>query len=149
MKTDLATGNGHLATPPDPAAGWLGAVGPESLNGHLDPLMVRHLCKGFLADAVENESAAARWRRLWDRIVAEEGRQAEWQVPWFAPEFANGTPMRDGNPNFSAVSPTLRRAVRIIRHEPTSDELELEYWLDTFQGDEPISELIVSCALSS
>ena len=64
------------------------------------------------------------------------------------PEFANGTPMRDGNPIFSAVSPTLRRAVRIIQHEPSSDELELEHWLDTFQGDEPISELVISCALS-
>ena len=56
--------------------------------------------------------------------------------------------MRDGNPIFSAVSPTLRRAVRIIQHEPSSDELELEYWLHTFQGDEAISELVISCALS-
>ena len=110
--------------------------------------MVRHLCKGFLADAAEYESAQARWRRLWQRIVAEEKREAEWQVPWFAPEFVNGTPMRDGNPIFSAVSPTLRRGVRIIQHEPGGDELELEYWLDTFQGDEPIAELVISCALS-
>lgn len=110
--------------------------------------MVHHLFKGFLTDAAEYEAAQARWRRLWDRIVAEEKREADWQVPWFAPEFANGTPMRDGNPIFSAISPTLRRGVRIIQHQPTSDELELEYWLDTFQGEEPIGELVISCALS-
>lgn len=110
--------------------------------------MVQHLCKRFLADAAEYVAAQARWRRLWERVVAAEQRAAEWQVPWFAPDFANGTPMRDGNPIFTAVSPTLRRGVRVIQHEPTADELELEYWTDTFEGAEPIAELVISCALS-
>ncbi len=110
--------------------------------------MVQHLCKSFLTDAAEYESAQARWRQLWERLVVTEKREAEWQVPWFVPEFVNGTPMRDGNPIFSAVSPTLRRGVRIIQHEPTTDQLELDYWLDTFGSDETISELVISCALS-
>src|SRR5260370_36236770 len=110
--------------------------------------MVQHLCKRFLADAAEYESAQARWRQLWDTLITAEKLAAEWKVPWFVPEFVNGTPMRDGNPIFTAVSPALRRGVRIIQHAPTTDQLELDYWLDTFQSDEPISELVISCALS-
>ena len=110
--------------------------------------MVQHLCKTFLADAAAYESAQARWRQLWETLVAAEKLEAEWKVPWFVPEFVNGTPMRDGNPIFTAVSPTLRRGVRIIQHEPTTDQLELDYWLDTFRSDETISELVISCALS-
>ena len=110
--------------------------------------MVQHLCKSFLADAAEYELAQARWRHLWEKLVATEKLEAEWQVPWFVPEFVNGTPMRDGNPIFSAVSPTLRRGVRIIQHEPTADRLELDYWLDTFGSEQSISELVISCALS-
>ncbi len=110
--------------------------------------MVQHLCKRFLADAAEYESAQARWRQLWDKLIATEKPEAEWKVPWFAPEFVDGTAMRDGNPIFSAVSPTLRRGIRVLQHEPTTDQLELDYWLDTFGSDEPISELVISCALS-
>src|SRR6266851_4103413 len=110
--------------------------------------MVQHLYERFLADAAEYESAQARWRQLWDKLIATEKLEAEWKVPWFASEFVHGTPMRDGNPIFSAVSPTLRRGVRILQHEPTTDQLELDYWLDTFGSDEPIYELVISCALS-
>jgi len=110
--------------------------------------MAQHLYKTFLVDADEYKAAEARWRQLWDRLVSTEKREADWEVRWFVPAFANGTPMRDGNPIFTAVSPGLRRGVRIIQHEPTTDQVELDYWLDTFQSDEPISELVISCALS-
>jgi len=113
-----------------------------------ETLMVRYLCTRFLADAAVYEAAQARWRQLWERVVCAHPHEAEWQVPWFAPEFANGTPMRDGNPIFTAVSPTLRRGVRVIQHEPATDQLEFDNWTDTFQGDEPIAELVISCALS-
>jgi hypothetical protein len=110
--------------------------------------MVQHLYKSFLTDEAEYKGAEARWRQLWDRIIATVKPVAEWTVPWFPPEFVNGTPMRDGNPIFSAVCPALRQGVRISQHEPTTDEVELEYWQDTFEGDEPIAELVISCALS-
>jgi hypothetical protein len=110
--------------------------------------MVQHLCKTFLADAAEYEAAQARWRRLWEKLLAAEKSEAEWKEPWFVAEFVNGAALRDGNPIFSAIAPALRRGVRIIQHEPTTDHLELEYWLDTFQGDEAIAELVISCALS-
>src|SRR5262249_34677752 len=96
----------------------------------------------------EYDAAEATWRRLWEKVVREEKREAEWRVPCLAPAFANGTPMRDGNPIFTSVAPTLRRAVRVIQHEATTHELELDYWTDTFQGDEPIAELVIACALS-
>src|SRR5438093_10653472 len=110
--------------------------------------MVQHLYERFLADAAEYESAQARSSDLWDRLIATEKPEAEWKVPWFLPEFINRMPMRDGNPIFSAVSPTLRRGLRILQHEPTNDQLELDYWLDTFDSDQPISELVICCALS-
>jgi len=111
--------------------------------------MVQHLNKTFLVDAAEYEAAQARWHQLWDRLTTAAHVQAEWHVPWFTPEFVNGTPMRDGNPIFSAVSPNQRRGVRIIQHEPTAGQLELDYWLDTFASEEPVSELVISCALSA
>jgi hypothetical protein len=110
--------------------------------------MVQHLYRGFLTDAGIYESAQARWGHLWEKLVASERSNTEWKAPWFAPQFVNETPMRDGNPIFSALAPSLKRGIRIIQHEPTSDQVELDYWLDTFEGDERISELVISCALS-
>lgn len=111
--------------------------------------MVQHLCKTFLVDAAEYRSAQARWSELWDKLVAAQRPTTEWKSPWFASTFADGTPMSDGNPIFSAVSPVLKRGIRIVQHEPTTNQLELEYWLDT-AGDEAerIQELVISCALS-
>src|SRR5262249_60301981 len=61
--------------------------------------------------------------------------------------------LRDGNPIFSAFSPTLRRGVRVIQHPPTLNTLEFEFWLDTFGGRliDPASiyELVIACALST
>jgi len=60
-------------------------------------LLVQHLCKSFLADAAEYESAQARWRQLWERLVATEKLAAECTVPWFVLEFVYGTPMRESS----------------------------------------------------
>ena len=64
--------------------------------------------------------------------------------------FADGTPCRDGNPIFSAYSPSRRRGVRIIQLEPAGDARELTFWVDDFaRGDpEQVKELVVSCVLS-
>ena len=54
----------------------------------------------------------------------------------------------DGNPIFSAYSPTTRRGIRVIQHLPTTDEIGISYWLDTL-GDpltdpENIRELVIA-----
>ncbi|HZW31168.1 MAG TPA: hypothetical protein VFF52_10705, partial [Isosphaeraceae bacterium] len=53
---------------------------------------------------------------------------------------------------FSAVSPMLRRGIRVIQHAPTEHGLEIQAWPDWFGGSpsdpDRIKELIISCALS-
>src|SRR5438876_2867614 len=52
------------------------------------------------------------------------------------------------SPNRPPRRPRRLAEVRILQHEPTNDQLELDHWLDTFGSDETISELVISCALS-
>jgi hypothetical protein len=73
--------------------------------------MVQHLCKTFLTDPAEYESAREKWRRLWETLVAAEKFGGEWQVPWFASEFVNGTPW-----DRSALSKkTFRHGISLTR----------------------------------
>jgi len=107
--------------------------------------MVQHIDKDFLEDEQQYRHAEQFWRDLWERLVKEAGASEQWQSPWL------GVPFRDGDPIFSAVSPSLGRGVHVIQHTPTSDGLELEWWVDRFgeEGvDDVIDQLVVSCALS-
>jgi hypothetical protein len=107
--------------------------------------MVRHIAADFLKDERRYRQAERYWRDLWNQLVGELGVTEQWRTPWL------GEPLRDGDPMFSAVSPALRRGVHIIQHEPTSEALELEAWVDHFgeEGkDDVIEQLVISCALS-
>jgi hypothetical protein len=114
--------------------------------------MANHLFPRFLEDRSEYRRAAAFWTQLWERIDLQGPSLRGWQHPWFAVDLDGPPDLLDGNPIFSAVSPERRQGVRIIQYPPTSGELELEWWLDTFGGpaDDPdaIHELVISCALS-
>ena len=106
-----------------------------------------HLFPRFLTDESEYAKAEAFWTALWERIAPDERRQRGWSAEWFRPQ-----PPKDGNPIFTAVSELRRKAIRVIQYEPTSDGLEIDFWLDTFGGDltdpDAIVELVISCALS-
>jgi hypothetical protein len=106
-----------------------------------------HLFPNFLADEAEYSQAEGFWARLWAEIAEEDRRCGGWRCRWFQPQAPN-----DGNPIFTAVSDTQRKAIRVIQYEPTSHEPELDYWFDTFGGDESdpqaIRELVIACALS-
>jgi hypothetical protein len=107
--------------------------------------MVRHIDRDFLTNRRQYRHAEKFWRDLWERLVAGAGVAGTWQQPWL------GTPLRDGDPMFRAVSHDLGRGVRVIQHEPTSNDLELVWWLDRFgeEGIDPVIEqLVISCALS-
>jgi hypothetical protein len=107
--------------------------------------MVQHIDKAFLTDPKQYRHAEQYWEELWDRLVTRAGVAEKWQHPWL------GAPLRDGNPMFSAVSAALRRGVHVIQHAPTSEDLELVWWLDRFgeEGiDEVVDQLVISCALS-
>ncbi len=107
--------------------------------------MVQHLFKDFLKDPQGYKKAERYWEELWQKIACETEVSSKWQYPWL------GAPLRDGNPMFSAVSSELGLGVHIIQHEPTSEQVELEWWLDKFgeEGiDQIIQQLVICCALS-
>jgi hypothetical protein len=113
--------------------------------------MVQHLFRRFLADPGEYAQAEDYWRRLWEQLARFSGQQHEWRYPWIRTTYADGTPFRDGDPIFSAWSPSRKLGVRVIQNEPQDEELELNCWLDLL-GDEwsggKVRTLVISCALS-
>src|SRR5262249_51245462 len=113
--------------------------------------MVQHLFPHFLDDPVEYAQAEAYWRRLWDELARFSGHQQEWRHPWLRTAYADGTRFGDGDPIFSAWSPSRKLGVRVIQNEPQRQELELDFWSDTV-GDEwsggEVHTLVISCALS-
>jgi hypothetical protein len=112
--------------------------------------MVEYLFAHFLSDPREYAQAEALWCKHWDDLVHRLGQAWLWKTPWFNKAFANGTPCRDGNPIFSAVSPLQRLGVRIIQIEPADNPRELYVWTDTFAKGSPeaIDELVISCVLT-
>lgn len=111
--------------------------------------MITNLFPHFLEDAEQYEFSERYWRDLWDRLAPVHREQFLWKSPWMG----TGSPdIKDGNPIFSAFSPTLRRGIRVIQEEPIGSELDIRAWLDTFGGDitdpDRIHELVISCALS-
>lgn len=112
--------------------------------------MPEFLFPDFLADPKRYCEAEEYWRNLWPKVVGSAGQASAWRSPWLTTCFADGTPFRDGNPIFSAVSDQRRLGVRIIQVEADpSDEPAVSWWIDSF-GDpsesDAIRELVISCA---
>lgn len=110
-----------------------------------------YLLRNFLKDPEKYAKAEKLWTLTFLRVVKQLGQEKKWKVPWFKNEFANGTPIRDANPMFTAVDRSRRLAVRIIQTPYTADgEPDLIHWTDTFgKGDpEELEELVISCVLS-
>jgi hypothetical protein len=111
--------------------------------------VVRHLYKDFLANAEAYRASEDFWRRRWEEIL-DADQLAEWSHPWIS---TGSLDLLDGNPIFSAFSPSSRRGVRIIQHEPTSSKVEIQAWPDFVGGNyydpDVIQELVISCALSN
>jgi hypothetical protein len=109
--------------------------------------MVKHLYPNFLHDETVYAQVERYWVDLWEKIdpTIREG----WQQPWFQPLPPS---ISEGNPIFSAVSPRLKRGIRILQSEPAEKGLELVAYPDTFGGSifdpNAIHELVISCALS-
>ncbi len=114
--------------------------------------MVRHLHARFLEDASEYRSVVTFWRTLWEKVSPTTRTARGWQHPWLFTGSDEDTVFMDGNPIFSAYSPTRLRGIRVIQYPPESGDLEFDCWLDTFGGklEEPgvIRELVIACALS-
>lgn len=106
----------------------------------------------FLHDPAAYARAESVWRDLWKMSDQIQRLQHGWQTDWIVTTYADGTPMHDGNPIFSAYSPRELRGIRIIQHEPTGEAMEFEFWLGMSGGDitdpNAVVELVISCALS-
>lgn len=111
--------------------------------------MARMLYPEFLSNQVEYLEAEKLWLREWKELIRSLGEESSWQTPWIRPTFADGSPIQDGNPIFSAVCPERRLAVRVIQCEPHDGD-GLGFWSDTFAegGPEQLSELVISCVLT-
>lgn len=92
----------------------------------------------MLPPVEQYEAAVEWWRLLWQKIPSEG---------WISPFYNN--PDQDGNPIFSAWSPTERRVIRVLqlsnrpRDEDEDDDVHLDFWWDVFGDD--VQELIVCC----
>ena len=114
--------------------------------------MVTHRFLTFLEDRSEYTRATDYWVELWERVDPLRRLLDGWKSPWLSTSFGDGSLDMDGNPIFSAFSPSLRKGVRIIQYPPTSNRIEFDFWQDTFGGPrtdpEAIRELVIACALS-
>ncbi len=111
--------------------------------------MIRHLFANFMNDDGDYRASEGYWEALWLRTDANMIEKHQWIHPWIS----TGSPdYLDGNPIFSACSRSLRRGVRIIQHEPTTQRLEIQAWPDfvggSYHDPDAIQELVISCALS-
>lgn len=111
--------------------------------------MVKHILPNFLQDYQVYAQAERYWIDLWDQIEPFTRTHRGWLQPWFQPL---PPALSEGNPIFSAVSPELRRGIRILQSEPTEQGVEFFAYSDTFGGTildpDTIHELVISCALS-
>ena len=112
--------------------------------------MIDHIYANFLNDPMQYSLSESYWQTLWMGIHYQDRSRFGWQQPWFQPLPPK---LGQGNPIFSAVSPVLRRGIRVIQHEPTTESLEIQAWADSFGGlitdPESIKELVIACALSN
>ena len=66
----------------------------------------------FLKDARAYSAAQQYWEAAWAQVLSQTGSETGWETYWMK------NPLANGNPIFTARSPTLRRGVRIIQEEP-------------------------------
>ena len=111
--------------------------------------MVKHLFPDFLKNVDDYALAEQYWIGLWKDVDTVLRDAYGWKQPWFQPLPPD---VSEGNPIFSAFSPTLKRGIRILQSEPTEKGVEFYAYPDTFGGTifDPaaIHELVISCALS-
>jgi hypothetical protein len=114
--------------------------------------MVCHLLEKFLEDRAEYAGAVDYWVGLWEKVEPSWRERTGWQQPWLFSGWQEHPEFMDGNPMFSAWSPQERKGIRVIQYAPTSEDLEFDFWLDTFGGapgdPDSIQTLVIACALS-
>jgi hypothetical protein len=102
----------------------------------------------FLDSRGRYRAAEAFWESMWAEIVRPYP-QHRWAHPWVG---TGGPDILDGNPIFSAISPPLRRGVRVIQSGPGGPDAAYAEWHDRTEpgddGPDAIEELVIACELS-
>src|ERR1043166_3292912 len=113
--------------------------------------MIKYLFPKFLADPAEYRRAAQQWQQRWTELINDAPDRLSWTTPWVATTFADGTPIDDGNPIFSAVCPKRQLGIRVIQNEPSDTHPAFSFWVDTFAKGQPgeVKELVISCVLTT
>jgi hypothetical protein len=89
-----------------------------------------------LTDPAQYEQAESIWRARWESLLRDVGQETLWRTPWLNTHYRDGTAFHDGNPIFSAVSPSRKLGVRILQPDQATDSITFRAWTDTFaKGD--------------
>ena len=109
--------------------------------------MNKYLFKEFL----QNKRIYALNKTYWRNQVAKTapGRKEALIHNHLQTSFANGQPMQDGNPIYSAFSKPLKRAVRIIQQMPGAKDSPFSAWVkETEFNGQDIQELVIDLQLT-
>ncbi|KKW11166.1 MAG: hypothetical protein UY48_C0024G0007 [Candidatus Gottesmanbacteria bacterium GW2011_GWB1_49_7] len=108
-----------------------------------------YIYQDFLKSADHYQAAISFWQDLWEHIDPIRRHLYRWVQPWMT---INPMQVMDGNPIFTAYSPTINKGIRIIQYPPEPNSPDLVVWHDTFGGQitdcDAIHELVIACALS-
>ncbi len=94
---------------------------------------------------VDEAESIQYWKDLWERVIDSSRSAHPWKSPWMV------NPDRDGNPIFTAICETERRAVRIIQQDlPGLDQYDMDSWFNLFKKGDPdeVNELVIACCPS-
>ena len=96
--------------------------------------------KTFLEEPEVYAAAVAYW--------SVELSALGWRQAWLNTAYADGTPMRDGNPIFSAIHAEWGRAVRIIQECGDGQE-EVSGWISKAEGPNGSIDELVVCVVAT
>lgn len=104
------------------------------------------LFKGFLVDEKIYFEATDYWNDLCLKIFKNFGQIEEWSQ-WFSLNYADGTPMMDGNPISTWINEKRKKGIRIIQVEKSI--LPITAYMNIFDRDvEAVPEIVIHCYLT-
>ena len=100
----------------------------------------------FLENRQEYHESEKFWMRLFEEIFMECPEWKQWKKRLNF-TLNDGTVIRDGNPIFSAISPSRNKYFRIVQLDPRRAERDFLSWIK-FNNDGHMVELTIQCAIS-
>mgnify|MGYP006267988351 CR=1 FL=1 len=109
---------------------------------------MKYLFTNFLNDKRVYNLAVAYWHRVVDQVASTHGLAYQ---PYINVYDSSGQKEYDANPIFSALFPSINKAVRIIQDEPEVEAPDLASWKDQIEWEtgRPTPELVLAVALSN